>query len=526
MFRVVEELPEDLRRFVTEPNSVTLPFRFADDDVGTAIIQIAAGKAPADLLPQRSALDAISLEDLRPAAQGFVAKVMLATGSDLFTVLGVSSAGELIAYRDNYRRLMAMVHPDARPTGFPPDAAIRVNHAYAVLSDPEQLENYKTQHVAQHESSPSGVVGLAAAGAGIRAQQKPRPAADGRFASRVGALLFRARERGLLLWLALLLLVPLGSAFYLMLSENPHVRLVEARSKLATSQATGLLAPPVPSALTAPVAPVIRAEKSEKTSPESAQNSATRKQPPEPALRPSPPPAAQTTPTLAFETSQSLSRLATLIQPASTPPPASPAPPLPATKGTESQTPTPSMEGTQTRTSPTSTVDIAPAVSSAPSVARPETVIVEKPQPLVATVAPAKTLAVETHAPVATAVSTPVTYRLRSVDVEDVLTRFSNAYETGSLSAFDQVLAPGLPGRSQLLVDYGRVFQVTRNRSIRFIQLKHAPAGERMATRGYAVVTTTDQEDRVSKQRVYLELEIGIDHNVPRIERISNYVVN
>ena len=63
-------------------------------------------------------------------------------------------------------------------------------------------------------------------------------------------------------------------------------------------------------------------------------------------------------------------------------------------------------------------------------------------------------------------------------------------------------------------------------RAMPFIQLKHATAGERMATRGYAEVTTTDQENRVSKQRVYLELEIGIDHNVPRIERISNYVVN
>ena len=104
--------------------------------------------------------------------------------------------------------------------------------------------------------------------------------------------------------------------------------------------------------------------------------------------------------------------------------------------------------------------------------------------------------------------------------------RFSNAYETGSLSGFDQVLAPGMPGRSQLLTDYGRLFQVTRNRSIRFIQLKHAIAGERMATRGYAVVTTTDQENRVSKQRVYIEMEISIDRNVPRIERISNYVIN
>ena len=83
-----------------------------------------------------------------------------------------------------------------------------------------------------------------------------------------------------------------------------------------------------------------------------------------------------------------------------------------------------------------------------------------------------------------------------------------------------------MQGRGQLLSDYGRVFQHTLNRSIRFIQLKHAATGDKMSTRGYAMVTTTDQENRVSKQRVYIEIEIGIDHNVPRIERLSNYVIN
>ena len=120
----------------------------------------------------------------------------------------------------------------------------------------------------------------------------------------------------------------------------------------------------------------------------------------------------------------------------------------------------------------------------------------------------------------------PVTYRLKAADIEDVLTRFSNAYESGSLPAFEQVLAHSLPGRGQLLSDYGRVFERTANRSIRFIQLTHAATGDKMSTRGYAMVTTTDQDNRVSKQRIYLEMEIGIERNVPRIERISNYVIN
>ena len=76
---------------------MTLPFAFANDEVGTAIIQIAAGKAPVDLLQQSGASGEVSIDDLRSAAQRFVAKVMLATGSDLFTVLGVSSASEPVA---------------------------------------------------------------------------------------------------------------------------------------------------------------------------------------------------------------------------------------------------------------------------------------------------------------------------------------------------------------------------------------------------------------------------------------------
>ena len=187
------------------------------------------------------------------------------------------------------------------------------------------------------------------------------------------------------------------------------------------------------------------------------------------------------------------------------------------------------MAVTQLKTAQTNAADVehSPLSSANPAVAtvRAEPQVLDKPLPVTASALPARLMATEARR-VTTAVGTPTGHRLRSVDVEDILARFSNAYETGSVSGFDQVLAPGMPGRSQLLTDYGRVFQITRNRSIRFIQLKHTASGDRMATRGYAVVTTTDQENRVSKQRVYLEFEIGIDHNVPRIERISNYVVN
>lgn len=530
MFCAVDHLSEDLRRFVAEPESVALPFTFATDDLGAAIIQIAAGKAPVDWVQQSAASDKVSIGDLQSAAQRFVAKVMLEVGADLFTVLGVSSSSEPAAFRDNYRRLMAMVHPDARPTGFPTDAAIRVNHAYAVLSDAEQLERYKVERAALRACT----IALPPIAAGGRSQHASQAIRESGFSGRIGALLFRARERGLLLWLALLLLVPVGGAFYFTLSETPHVRLVEAGSKLGASQVGAALAPSVSSALTAPVAPVSRVNKSANDSGENTQNSGIRGWPLQPSLRPNAPTASQTAPmpALAFETSLSMSKLATLVQPASNvpSPPDSVSPILSSIKAPGSLAPTPSLSATQTRQTLNTAVEIvnpALATKSAPAaVARSEPVMVDKQPSLSLNNAQAAMVAQETRAPISTAAGAPVTHRLRSVDVEDVLLRFSNAYEAGSLSGFDQVLAPGMPGRSQLLTDYGRVFQITRNRSIRFIQLKHAAAGERMATRGYAVVTTTDQDNRVSKQRVYLEFEIGIDQNVPRIERIANYVVN
>ncbi len=527
MFSAVGQLPEDLHRFIAQPESVTLPFSFNEDELGAAIIQIAAGKAPVDLIAQAGATDSSSTDHLRAAAQRFVATVMLSRTSDLFTVLGVSQTSALTACRDNYRRLMAMVHPDARPVGFPIDAAIRVNHAYAVLSDPEQRENYKSQRETSRESA----LHVPPSGGNVQSSAHARLDSSVGFVARVGALLFRVRERGLLLWLALLLMVPVGSALYLTLSENPHVRLVEARSQLGASAAGAALAPAQSSALIAPTATATRADKAEKESTEGARNNKAPVRAPLGSQRSDSPVAISTTPTpaLAFETSLSMSKLATLVSPAAPVPLASPTPISPQAKGIGSLAPTPSFASAQiraaavsgtevTRTSPASVAPAAPLRAEVPAV--------EPTQPASATAVPTRAPTTEARGSSAAATSAPPGARPRSVDVEQALARFSSAYESGSLSGFDQILAPGMPGRSQLLADYGRVFQGTRNRTIRFVQLKHASAGERMATRGYAEVTTTDQDNRVSKQRVYLEIEVGIEHSVPRIERISNYVVN
>ena len=77
-----------------------------------------------------------------------------------------------------------------------------------------------------------------------------------------------------------------------------------------------------------------------------------------------------------------------------------------------------------------------------------------------------------------------------------------------------------------MLSDYERVFLTTRQRSIKFNQLKQAANGERVATSGYATVTTTNQENRTVTQRVFLEFEIGRERGEPRIERLANYLIN
>ncbi len=497
MFLAVGKLSEDLRSFIAAPGNVSLPFTFVDDQLGTAIIQIAGGKAPVGLFLHAGATDPVSPDDLREAAQRFVAKVMLHTTSDLFTVLGVAYAGEATTYRDNYRRLMAMVHPDARPTGFPSDAAIRVNHAYAVLSDAEQLANYKTRL----EELRGQALAVSSMGAGARAQRASRPISEPGFAVRIGALLLRARERGLLLWLALLLLVPVGGALYLTLSETPHVRLVETRPSLGDVQVAVAPAPPVASGLSAPAVPVARVNEAANGSSENAMPKAPRKQPSELPLRPNAPTSSQPslTPVLRFETSLSTSRLAALVQPTSNVPSlrvsASPAPP--SNKGITSLAPVASIESANVAT-PTREANVDQATNVA--IVRPASVVASN----------------------ATS-NAPIEHRVSPADASDVLVMLSNAYESGSVAAFSNIFAPTMTARRQVLSDYERLFQQTQQRSIRFTDFKHKANGQRILTSGNAVVSTVDNENRASRRRIFLEIEISRTPDGLKIERLHNF---
>ena len=125
-----------------------------------------------------------------------------------------------------------------------------------------------------------------------------------------------------------------------------------------------------------------------------------------------------------------------------------------------------------------------------------------------------------------TAPPPPTESRVNPADADDILVKLSGAYEAGSIAAFSKVFATSMAGRRQLLSDYERVFQQTRQRSIRFTQFKHKVSGEKLLTAGFAVVSTVDNDNRVASQRIFLEIDIGRDPEGLKIERLHNYPLN
>ena len=488
MFDSLDTLERDLLQFANERFRLPDALNLVSNEVGRALIQLAAGKS-VDYLDGAHALDTAQVAARREAATRFVSGIMLAESSNYFMTLGVSPDVDSSTVRDNFRRLMALVHPDAHPVGFPPDAASRVNRAYAVLSEAGSRAAYAARELGV---SPFGPVVFNAEPTARRSHATTLEVSKSKPAGRFLGWLQTLRARQSLLWVAALLLLPLGAAVISFFSYEPPRQLV-AQSKVdlpaakqpsaatsfrsvdtADSPKTGpeervatvagtvrenaAKQLPVPKALSEPVADSNPAQKSSRSSPTQLKFS--------------------------FELEQNAANVATT---AVTPP---------------------------RRTAPTASAE-APAItgSLAP---------VEPTRDIATDVAPVSALTAFANAAAQPALS----QRLAAADAEAMVIRFSNAYEAGSISAFGQLFAPAMGGRRQMLNDYERVFLSTRLRTIKFNQLKHSMSGERLATSGYAVVTTTDQENRIMTQRVFLEFEIGRDRGEPRIERLANYVIN
>lgn len=507
MFEAVDFLEDDLRRFAANGFSVPLPFQLASSDVGKAIIQLAGGKIPQNL-GHLAVDDQTPASDIKEAATRFVTNVMLSPASNHFTTLGLSKDADSGALRDNFRRLMALVHPDAHPVGYPVDAASRVNKAYAVLADVDSRAAYMMYELGlaplTAQPPPTGHRNAAAA-------KEPQ---DGHnpMRARLRGLAQALRARHSLLWLAALLLVPLGIGLVSLFSHETPARLVEIRPQADLPVARGgdHNIASRPAELSAAVSPRQETMPTTLDAPEN----------------PTPKTSRSADATVVAD------RIAQ--RPGSNPPSRQPASVM------TSQLSPRSLEISSrgpivSSLAPTQSSDRATVAPAAQSMQRVEPPI----EPLATTsrspdppqAAQARSVAVNPVPPVATArpiapESSDTSSRIKASDAEEVLVRFSNAYETGSIGAFGQLLASGMSGRRQMINDYERVFMTTRQRSIKFNQLKHATNGERMATSGYATVTTTDQDNRTVTQRVFLEFEIGRERGEARIERLANYVIN
>ena len=516
MFERVETLLDDLSAFAADTTVAAIPFSFASHKAGAGLLQLAAGRTPAALESREP--DAPDFQ----AALRFLTYVVFDPKNNYFTLLCVDRNAPDEAIKDNYRRLIALVHPDAKPVGFPADAASRVNLCYAVLSNAPARASYADSldrlpptaaiTAKTHQSDPNAAHG------GSR-PKRPSPARGLR------AWIKRPRFGFGLLALATILILPVVVILANMANDTGGERLISGRersdpkqaalnsgamtnssSRVANSSGESNIAvrnesiAPVPRA-----APATRAESPVRANGVVVAAADAIKAPVAAAEQGAiglsngaPSPAPRT----AFALSQPSMRL--------------------------SFAPVPTRLFDQTEPS-TAVSDVRTPRLAAPQPPAP-TLADMAPSNTSTSGAPAFTQSAVKAQPIAVAQNQPVA-GLRDIDArnrdsEDALLRFGSAYEQGSIESVRALFASAMPGRSQMIADYQRVFSNTRQRNIRFLQLKHTVAGQRVTTVGQAVVNTVSADNKSSSQRVFLEIEVARDGNDVRIERMSNYALD
>lgn len=521
MFDRPESLLDDIDHLAETQAFPSASFALSSSEVGQSVIMLALGRMP-------SAYTGLATDDKvsdlrQQTARQLVARWFLASEATLYASLGVAPDCTHEMLRENYRRLMGLVHPDTRPTGFPEDSASRVNMAYSVLADAERRASYDASMAMLTQQSPPPSQ-QATSSVASRARTSQRDGIFDRFRAAVPQVRFGSG----LLAIAGFMLLPIGYALYALASRDIQPQIVEARPKLGMSSDIVLRADTATSSEMAVIATAAG------NAPVAA-NTATR-----PSNAPAlvaqsqtvaiaePPPAM---PTLS-------SRLQSLVggnaQVTSMPDPpsarapnnaASLAPVRPAS--VVATTATPEAIATPRTTS----VNTASLAASNGPVERTSTKSAIDPDDASKAATTDRILRSTTSSATSTSQSNVATVsatetRVNPADAEDILVKLSGAYEAGSIAAFNKVFATSMAGRRQLLSDYERVFQQTRQRSIRFTQFKHKISGEKLLTSGFAVVSTVDNDNRTSSQRIFLEIDIGREPDGLRIERLHNYPLN
>ena len=498
MLSRIGQLERDLDAISVGEALPTASWNPDDDEIGPALIAAASGKHIwSDLVDPDAQQKA---ERRRVAAQRYLSAVLFHPASTHYALLAARSDASTASLRDNYRRMIALVHPDARPVGFPLDAATRVNRAYGLISDTSKRVAYD-QSLSQSSASP---------GKSVEAKsERDRAPTTGRrsqksAASRVGffkRLGLRAPRRSLL-WLATALVVPAVAIVYVVsVDSEPGAHLVEARPTLEMSTEVAPTQAPVPPADIAVNAPTSAAVETD-------------------AVSPSP------------RLSNDLSAASRRILDATSTPPVGSEPVTPQVA--VAVVPTPSAR-TPARTAPVPVVKSGTpnSLAATPSAYAATTTDRSKAQPSIEPIAaltsspvapqaasavPAPTINVAATA----SPSEPVS-RIRSVDVDELLARFASAYESGSPPDLSALFAQELPNRRVVLSEYEQVFRDTRQRTIRFSQVKHRWAGERVTTSGLVALTMVGQDGQPNRQNAFVEIETALEANSLRITRLANY---
>ena len=491
----------------------------SSSDVGQSIIMLALGRVPSTYIGLAAEH---KVSDLRQqTARQLIARWFLAREASLYAALGVAPDCSHEILRENYRRLMGLVHPDTRPVGFPEDSASRVNMAYSVLADAERRASYDASIALLTQQSPPASQQPTMVAARARASQQDA------FFDRFRSALPQVRFGHGLLVIAGLMLLPIGYAVYSLTNRDIEPQIVEARPNFSMSPDSASRSEPFTSS------EVVASGTGSGNSPAPANK------PPQPNKALAVAPGSQPGTTVDLPPKLVLStRLQDLIGGTSQVATTSNETPTRLQNNAASLAPVRSstLTGTMTQReaviatrSATAGTPPTTALSSTFERTAPKSQLSSDTSPQVT--APDRVMRASTSPPIAplqtsvasVSVADP---RVNPADADDVLVKLSGAYEAGSIAAFSKVFATSMAGRRQLLSDYDRVFQQTRQRSIRFTQFKHKVSGEKLLTSGFAVVSTIDNDNRSSSQRIFLEIDIGRDSEGLKIERLHNYPLN
>jgi len=110
-----------------------------------------------------------------------------------------------------------------------------------------------------------------------------------------------------------------------------------------------------------------------------------------------------------------------------------------------------------------------------------------------------------------------------SIEVDDILLKLIAAYETGSTVALSRLLSPRIGGRSALLAAYDRFFRETTSRTLRLGQLTHRRIDNRVVSSGPATVTTVSLASGSEQTNIFLEIEIVREREGLFIDRLASY---